>query len=529
MSLMKSARTVLLISDQALYIFATNARNSQLVEVVPWTAQDFEQSVASIISKECGNSPILILNDMVEQHYRKEKIPKVSIMDKANVVERKLMVSFPNYPIRASLPLKEKIGKNDKKSSGSLFIFAAVPSSEPFTKTMGAARQSSAPIAGFCLLPVESSGMVKKLSEKVFPKEKSKWTVFIGYHQSGGLRQIVIKNGELALTRMTPVSDIGDDSSLWISEVNQEFSATMSYLARFGFDSSDGLNVIMIAPEEAGEKMQALITTPCNFRSLTPAQAAKFLGISLKDSDTSHYADELHAAWSGTKGPLQMPLRVKDLESVSRPRQIAILLSLMLFLGLSFQLYQYFGYFQSLQSNLEEIDLATKRKSELDIQHQKEQKRKDDLGFDLNLIQSAIAVNNELLRLKIDVLDLFYQIDMALGQDMRIDMIRLERQDVKKQEQKQIEAGQPPGPKLLYLATMRMSFPSTIDAEKGNKRVERMKADIQQNIMDSVVKITKLVEDYKYSEGLVVQTGQAGNVSAAQDYISEIVIEKQIP
>lgn len=92
------------------------------MDTVPWAVDNFEANVAAVVSKECGGKPVLILNDMVEQHYRKERIPKVSVMDKANVLQRKLMVAFPNYPVRAALPLKEKTGKGDKALPGSVYI-----------------------------------------------------------------------------------------------------------------------------------------------------------------------------------------------------------------------------------------------------------------------------------------------------------------------------------------------------------------------------------------------------------------------
>jgi hypothetical protein len=64
---------------------------------------------------------------MVEQHYRKEKLPKVGVLDKAGVLRRKLAVVFPNHPVRAALAMK-----TDKKTAGSYYLFAGVPVTQPF-------------------------------------------------------------------------------------------------------------------------------------------------------------------------------------------------------------------------------------------------------------------------------------------------------------------------------------------------------------------------------------------------------------
>ena len=89
------------------------------------------------------------------------------------------------------------------------------------------------------------------------------------------MRQIVIKDGELALTRMTPVSEDTSNVVRWASEVHQEFKATMSYLTRFGFQQEDGLHIITIANAPCSEALQEMIEEPCKFSGLTSVEAAR--------------------------------------------------------------------------------------------------------------------------------------------------------------------------------------------------------------------------------------------------------------
>lgn len=526
LSFLAPSRTVLMISDDALHIFAVGGRGVSVVDTVPWGAENFEQNVATIISRECGGKPVLILNDMVEQHYRKEKIPRVSPLDKANVVQRKLKVAFPNYPVRAALPLKEKIAKTDKSLAGSVYVFAAIPASDAFAKTMGAARRSLAPVAGFCLLPVESSDMLKKMSEKLAArsgeKSKARWTVFIGQHQSGGLRQIVTKNGELALTRMTPVVEYERDPVQWSAEVHQEFNATMSYLSRFGYDPGDGLNVILVADSAGGELVQERVDTPCNFFSLTAAEAALLLGISLGRQESVHYADILHVAWSSRKSKFILPMKAKEIDKVSRPRQVAALASVLMILAGGAQCYQFLSGYQTLSEASSDIEDSMQRKAQLDLQYQKEVKRKEDLGFDIQLIQSALAVYDQLEKKRIKSLDLFLNIGIALGRDMRIDRIEVEKAMENKALQ-YIKGGATDG--SSFTANMQMTFPGTSDAEKGNAEVKAFQARLQKRLPDYVVKVSKFLEDYEYSEGIVVETGDVKKNEVSQDYVAEISIE----
>ncbi len=523
LSFLTPSRTVLMISDDALFIYMISSKGVKLVEVVPWSAENFEDNVSDIIAKDCGGKPVLILNDMVEQHYRKEKVPRVSVLDKQNVIKRKLKVAFPNYPVRAALPLKEKVAKTSKSLAASVYIFAAIPASDAFAKTMAAARRSLAPVAGFCLLPVEASDMIKKLSEKLSAKaeKKAKWTVFIGQHQNGGLRQVVIKDGELALTRMTPIVDNDDDPALWANEVHQEFQATMSYLTRFGFDPDDGLNVIVMSEDSTGEMVGDMIDAPCVFHSITSERAAKMLGVALGAQSTGYHADALNVGWIGRKGRFILPMKARQIDNVSKPRQVAMLASLLLFLGGGFQAYQMLDYYQSLQENNSEIEDVSQRKAQLNLQYQKEVKRKEDLGFDIKLIQSSLSVYEGLEKKQLEILPLFYDIGRALGRDMRIDRIEVERGHTSLT--RNVLSGKDKTP--LFTVGMQLTFPSTTNAKKGNEEVRKLRMRLQQVLPDHVIKVTKLLEDYEYSEEIVVETGNVSKQTSAQDYVAELTIE----
>lgn len=526
LSFLAPSRTVLLVSDDALFIYSTGAKGVRLVDTVPWGSENFVDNVAQILSKECGGKPVLVLNDMVEQHYRKERIPKVSIMDKQNVIKRKLQVAFQNYPIRAALPLKEKGKKKDKKNkkkTGGLYIFAAIPATEIFNKILAATRKSLVSIAGFCLLPIESSDMVQKLSEKLASKgqKKARWKVFIGLHTGGGLRQVVTNNGELALTRMTPVTENEENVAQWAEDVHQEFKATMSYLSRFGFNPEDGLDIIFISEAAAGEKLGELIETPCNYHAISSQEAADLLKIPLGYQEDLKYADVLHVGWTGKKSKFILPMKAKVIDKVSKPRQIATLASFLLVLGLGYQSYSLMGVFDTLSQYWDEIDTNEGLRSNLTLQYEKEVKKKQDMGFDIQLIQSSLTVYDDLEAKQVKAVDLVKKISAGLGQELRIDRV-----NIKRGESSFASLARGEQPKVpVFLSTMQMTFPSNTDVKKGNREVQNLQEKLQTMLSDHTVKVTKFLEDYEYSEEIVVETGSAGDKNVKQDYVAEIMIE----
>lgn len=526
--LLSSGRTVMLVTDEAAFIYAVSSRGSRLVESVPWDAENFEKNVAGILKKDCAGKPVIVLNDMVEQHYRKEKILKagVGVMDRSGMLKRKLNMAFPNYPVKASFPLKEKPPKTDKKGASTLHIFAALPDSNQLSASVSSVNRSLVSLTGFGLLPIESSDMVKTLSAKLTKKAepKCRWVLFIGQHKSGGLRQIVTKNGELALTRMTPVVDNDNDVDAWASQVHQEFKATMSYLTRFGFQQEDGLHVIVMANSAAGEAIEAKIEESCKYTALTSAEAARLLGFSVGAQDDFRYADPLHVGWVAKKRSLILPMRASRIDEVSRPRQTALAATVILGLGLGFLGVQIVGAVSSLAGINSEIDQMNSSLAGINVQYEKEVKRKEALGFDIRLVQSSIAVRTALEKDNIKVLSALNGVGRALGRDLRLDRITLSRpQGGVVGAVMGIAQGQTSPP--LYEAVLQMTYPSTTNVDKGNQEVSELKDRLMKTLPGHTVEVTKFLKDYEYVEEVVVETGDLERKDVNQDFVAEILIK----
>ncbi len=527
LSFLAPSRTVMLVSDEAAYIYSTGARGVQLIETVPWEAENFIQNVASILKKDCGGKQVLILNDMVEQHYRKEKVMKsgVGVLDKAGMLKRKLNVAFPNYPVKAAYPLKEKLPKTEKKVAADIYIFAAMPDTKQFSNTIGSVNQSLVSIAGFCLLPVESSDMVKTLSAKLTKKTepKCRWVLFIGQHKNGSLRQIVTKNGELALTRMTPIVDNDNDVDVWATEVHQEFKATMGYLSRFGFQQEDGLHVIVMANSAAGEAIEAKIEEPCKYTALTSAEAAKILNVPLGQQEDFRYADPLHIAWTGKKQKFILPMRASQVDQVSKPRKAAMAASVLLVMVAGFLGYQLLNQMSFLSTLYEDLDTSTAKLSQLNVQYQKEVQRKEELGFDVRLVQSSIAVYDDLEKNNVKLLRLFKSIGQALGKDLRLDNVLVRRPDQNLVTDLVNAVQQSSSP--LFEATLQMTYPSTTNIDKGNREVEDLRGRLQSLLPEHTVEVTKLLKDYEYVEEVTVETGEVQKNEVSQDFVAEIMVK----
>ncbi len=533
MSLFSSSRCVLILGDSGLQIYNVTRMAAKFIDHVPWETDEFEKSVRNLIVKRCKRKPVVILNDMVEQHYRKERIPKVSFFDRSNVLKRRLSVAFPNYRVRAALKLKDKNSSKAIDGQGGSYLFAAVPSSEMFNKTMASIRLSGAPIVGLYLLPVEGAEMVRTLSAKLSrgKRYKAVWTIFIGQHYNGGLRQIVTRNGELALTRMTPIVDTDVEPELWAKELSSELNATMSYLSRFGYTQDDGLDVIVIANNALEHSLEEAIDVECNLKVLTSAAAASLVGSRLGRQEDLRYADSLHAAYLGKKSKFVLPMQSAIIESLTKPRRVASLILIGLLAGCA-----YFGFmsvkgWNRMADVSDRLKVSVQQNRSLDLEYKHELEKKKQLGFDFLLVNNSIEVFNELEEKKLKPLSVFRGIGLALGTDLRLDKLVLKMEEEKIHIPANPEKYTPKRDEVKFLldAVMTISFPHTVSPDVGVQKINVLQDRLRKTLPDYEVSVIKQVADLSYTGNFVGESGtELAEGAMPEDYTAEIQVRGEI-
>ena len=537
LSFLVPSRTVLIIGDESLCAYSVTSTAVTYLDTVTWDTPDFENRVARLIANDGKGRGVLFVNDTTDQHFKGgQRIPKVGLMDRRNVLNRKLQVAFPNYPIRSALELKasKPQGERDDEAqpaAGSLFIFAGIPFSENINRTVTAGRRSLASVAGFILLPVDSSDMVAKLSAKISgaATQTSQWVVFIGQHRNGGLRQIVIRNGQLAMTRMTPMAETSYVAGEWAPAVNQEIRATVSYLSRFGYTADDGMDILVIADAEAGEDLKSQIDIPCNFVSFTVKEAAGLLELPV-GTDQDQYADALHAAWLARKRTFLMPIKVPQLDGISQIRKYATVATVLLALVALYAAYLSISQFSAMRDEANEADTQNTLLITAQKQEDAAAARLKAIGLDVRKIEAAAESYAKFQKHDIDALPVIDKIGQALGGELRLETLKLES----------VVGDQPVDPAAsapavatagdsTFLATLTMSFPSSLDPNVGVQQVAQF-SDRLKKVFPApgyTVQIMRQVADLAYTSATSGKTGQiASTQDAKKDYSAEIQIKE---
>lgn len=327
-----------MVGSEGVALFGPTARGIEREAAISWEVPNFDEQLVEALGEQNRGDPVLILFDGADQTYRKEEnIPKLSSFDRARYIKRKLDQAFPSYPVRASTLIKPK-------DENPFYLFVALPETDRLDRIADDMLEAGVPISGFGLLPAESVGLVSALSAKVFGGgvRKSGWAVLIDQHETGGLRQVVVKNGNLALTRITPTSEAGVHGPGWADEVMREFRATLTYIARFGYTAEEGLDVIVICGNIEKQFFNDKSLPVTNFRCLTTMEALEAVGAKGVSLGETNFGDAIHALWAARKTKLSIPITVPSLHRIMVPRTVARVASI--FLAFAFVGLCYFTY-----------------------------------------------------------------------------------------------------------------------------------------------------------------------------------------
>ena len=426
-------KRVLLVGGEGVVLYAPHGRGMERETSISWEVPNFDQQLAEALGAKNQSKSVVVLFDGTDQTYRREELPaKLSINDRPKFVKRKLELAFPSYPIRASLEIKppKKKGRAAKGGKTELpsFLFVALPETEQLDRIGNAMYEAGVPVAGFGLLPLESMGLVNEMSEKVFAGrgKKSRWAVLVGQHETGGLRQVVIKDGNLALTRLTPTSEAGTSGTGWVEEVTRELKATLTYISRFGYSNDDGLDIVVVCGDVEKQFFDTKAIPVTNFQCVNVSEAMRHIGLRSFGMEKSNFADALHAAWSSRKAGLKLAVKVPSIQRIMAPRLAARVGSVLLaftILGLIGFTAQGFQQYRTLE---EEITGKQNRKTMLDREYEQESKVFDTLAVKPDVVKATLSVKKLLETNTVDLCPVLHMLKNTLPSDVRIENLSIE-------------------------------------------------------------------------------------------------------
>jgi hypothetical protein len=247
--------------------------------------------------------PVSILFDVLEQSFRREGVPKVNLLDAAKVVRRRMEMAFPVSQLRGHV----KMAPDKDQPRQDQYMFIGLAESDLVNKWVNLLGTLPNPIGGLSSLPLEAVPMAERLGA-VAGRPAATFTALVTWNLVGGFRQVVVRDGELVFTRLTPTVEAASDGAELGANLEREFRATLGYLNRLGFAEGSTLRVVAVLPDRAREAVGRLRIAGDTPLFMTPSEAAKRLGLGRLEQTNDQYADLLHAVHSARQGTLAASL-----------------------------------------------------------------------------------------------------------------------------------------------------------------------------------------------------------------------------
>ena len=249
---------------------------------------------------------VSVIFDTLDQARQEEEIPKVSVLDRRKVMARHINMAFPGVNMRGA----RLIGEGEKKRT-LRYEFASVPLDGRIPGWVEFVEALPNDTRGFFTIASENVDMVATLLPDDLPpvEEGNHWRHLIGVNVTGGFRQIIEKNGELCLTRLTAAPPPETPPEEFADMIYRDFQATVTYIKRLGYAAGDTLDLVVLTAAENREAMSGLEWGVARSATiLSPHEAAEKLGLGSIGREDQPYCDVLHAAWFGSKRTPALPL-----------------------------------------------------------------------------------------------------------------------------------------------------------------------------------------------------------------------------
>jgi hypothetical protein len=311
---------LVIAGEDAVIVYAQTGAGIDRRVMLPWRTAGFEGALQEILHSLKPAPPPLLLFNGSNQKYRVEDIPaSLSWYDQPRFVARKAEMGLPDSVARG---WQKRPADPDNRKAPPSYIMTGIDKTAPLLRLSTAFSGAGVTPFACATLPLESVSLAGELASKL-PRDgkDSRWVMMIGHHESGGLRQVVTKDGGLALTRITPTPYLPGEAK-WDEEAAREFNTTLAYMSRLGFDAAHGLDFIVLCDAADKGFFMKKPAAARNVMALTvqEAMAAVLPGVTATPP-AGNFADTLHAAWVARFGSLRVPLPYPQITPATKQGQ----------------------------------------------------------------------------------------------------------------------------------------------------------------------------------------------------------------
>lgn len=292
---LQKLRLVLVAGDGGALLVASFKRRVESVLFAPRGDAGARDNIRTFLAQHPA-LPVTILVNNAGQELLRESLPPLNILDRKKLVKRWRAQRFPKAYATADrmVTAREAFLVALYDNSALAFWMEALPSER----------------VALGLLPVECAHLMFRL----LPEVQKGWGMLLAEFETGGVRQIVIRDGQVVFTRLTEALPVDISSAERAVMIMQLVEDSRSYLTRYGLTETTAFPVVILLRPGCELSLDAP-----NLMVLTPSQAAERCGF-LPDGFNGDGAVDclfaLDAAYRSLSMPL-LPLALRQKRQIS--------------------------------------------------------------------------------------------------------------------------------------------------------------------------------------------------------------------
>lgn len=237
------------------------------------------------------NVPLSVLVDVMDQQYARHSFPPVSALSVAGLVKRRIERDFQPGDITGSMRLgRDKTGRKEWQ-----YLLISLGYTPLVQQWLDLIVEQPNELRGIFLSPVEGQSYLPMLRSTLSSSKPLVWQLLVSHHKVSGFRQIVLKNGKLAFTRITQAIDDAVPAVI-AGNIEQEIMNTLEYLKRLGFDDTHALEIIVVASGDVNEVLDLKRFNIGQYWALSPMEVAENLGLEQAALSADRFGDVVMAS-----------------------------------------------------------------------------------------------------------------------------------------------------------------------------------------------------------------------------------------
>ncbi len=288
----KSAKSafIVFIGDEGAILVATRGNKSLRRLFAPSPQPEHMKSMVELMQSQPG-VPLYLFLDVIDQQYVRQTFPPVSSLSVSKLVNRRLQRDFPPEDIKGAIPLGRESGGR-KEWSYLLVSLSKTPQLQTWLDTL---LEMPNECKGLFLSPVEGQVLIPQLLEAIAPGNTAPWKLLVSHNKVGGVRQIVLRDGKLAFTRLTQTPD-DTNFALTAGNIEQEMQNTLDYLRRLGFSDNRDMSAAVIASQEVKDLIDLKRFGMGMAECVTPFEVSQLLNLEQAALSGDRYGDVVIAS-----------------------------------------------------------------------------------------------------------------------------------------------------------------------------------------------------------------------------------------